>query len=294
MHPITRASILSAFVAALAACGGGGDDAPAPQAPAPAPSPAPAAVVEVSPSQQAADGLVAEANRSVGRVLQANAASGLPVGALITALPTGATVNGTLECSNFGTNGSGTVSYTYTTSDGTGQPVSYVFTYNNCTWSVSGITIAYNGTVTWDWTRYTSATDYAVTYAYDITYSYTGAYTSSGTIRSSATCVNTAGALSCSYNIDGARVRNNISITTSGTVTTVRSATVELDGTTSSGTLTITYDNWIYDGATGRATSGSVTVTDSRGNSAVVTATGTGYTVVVTYNGAQSTYTVAY
>lgn len=297
MRSITRVCVLSAFVAALAACGGGDDPAPAPgptPAPTTPPTSPPASGVQVAPSQAAANGLVSEANTSVAKVLQASAASGLPGGALITALPTAATVNGTIECNTLGTSGSGNITYAYTTEDGTGRPTSYVFTYNNCTWSASGITVVYNGTVNWTWTRWVAANDYSVTYAYDITYSYSGTYNSSGAIRSSATCVNASNVLSCSYDIDGTRVRNGMSVTSSGTVTTVRSATVEIDGTATSGAITIVYDNWVYDSATGRATSGTVTATDTAGNSAVITATGSGYTVRVTYNGATTEYTVTF
>ena len=53
-------------------------------------------------------------------------------------------------------------------------------------------------------------------------------------------------------------------------------------------------NDWVYNTATGRASSGTIEVTFNNGDSVLITATGTGYTVAVTIGGSTTNYTVTF
>lgn len=303
---LRRVGALFAITAAVAvtACGGGGSPSPSPAAPTPSsptpPAPTPSSsVTAITDSQTGASGLVAVVNANVETVAQADAASNAPgaVGALITDLPTGAVTTQTQQCSELGSilGGTGSGSYTYTSDIDTNayQVKSISVQYNNCTYSFSGATLSYNGTMAFTY-GYTGTNISSVNYTYDLTYAYSGAYGSdSGTLKSSSTCSVLGGQYDCSYNIGSAAVRN-VNVSRNGTKTTVTSATVKTNGSATSNNLTVTYSGWVYDSATGRATSGTVTVTDTNGRSATITVTSTGYRVVITAGGTTRTYDIAY
>ena len=52
--------------------------------------------------------------------------------------------------------------------------------------------------------------------------------------------------------------------------------------------------NWQYDSQTGRPTSGTITITASNGNRAVITVTETGYNVAITVDGTTTNYVVPF
>ena len=281
-----------ACAALTAGCGGGGSDAgsnlnPTPPAPAPGPAPGPAPAPStgappITPSANGARATVDYINDAVADIATAGSTDGLPGASLTAALPTGATVTGSFPCS------SGNVSYSYTYNDATAAPVSYSFSYNNCSYGTAQYGYTYNGTATLNYSNYLSATSFSFSQVYDITYTYTSnGYTSSGSSKFSQTCNYTSTGLQCSYLV-GDNAVSDISVSSSGSVTTVSSATV------TSGSVTLRYTGWVYDAGTGRATAGTVTVSDGNGNSATVQVVSGGYRVTVVYNGATTVYDVAY
>jgi hypothetical protein len=276
------------MVAALAACGGGGGDdggsGAAPPPPAAPPASSGTTLGGIENTQAKAGEAVSVVNANVADIAKAAAAGVLPGGSHILTLPSGATLTGSYPCGT-----SGNVSYTYNYDATTGRPQSYEFRYNACVYTFGGTTVTYSGTGTLNYTRWNSATDWEYTYTYDFSYSYRSAtYNADQTINTQMTCTHSGNATECAYSFGSNRVRN-VTATTSGNVTTVTRATIS-----STNNITIVYDNWVYDASLRRATSGSVTISDASGNSIVVTATGTGYTVRITYNGTTTTYTVSF
>lgn len=286
MNRSTHALMLATCMA-LAACGGGGDDSPgAAPTPVPAPSPTPASRtadvnnISIAESQSAAANAVATVNAAVADVAAAADAPASPLGALT--LPLGATLSGTINCN------SGNVNYVYEYDAASSRPISYAFTYNNCRYGTASAYSQFNGTVSLNYSSWTNSANYTLTQRYDLAYQYVSPlYNTSGTINGSTTCTSTASVVTCSYNV-GANGVTNASVSRSGTVTTVTRATVR------SGTITVTYSNWAYDSATGRATSGTVTATDGNGNSVTIEIVGNGYRVTVVKDGRTTVYTVAY
>lgn len=289
---LAKLGLLFALTAQLAACGGGGSDNPA-SSPAASPgtstpsAPAPGTPPTIAASQASANALVAAVNAGVADVRTANTASSLPGGALVTALPSGATTTGSINCSTLGTAGSGSISYTYTYDGTTFSALNYSYVYSNCSFTNSGYTYTINGTGTLNYDRFTSSSDYSFTYAQDFTYAFSGpSINESGRITGTETCTSVAGRVDCAYKV-GNNTVSSVSLSTSGTVTTVSDAKLV------NGTFSCDYNTWVYDSATGRATSGSVTISDGS-KSATVTATGSGYTVSITISGQTTTYAVAY
>lgn len=279
-------ALMLATCLALAACGGGGGDSSPGAGPAPTPAPTPSARtadvnnISITESQSAAASAVTTVNAAVADIVAASDAPSSPLGAIT--LPAGAVTSGTFPCD------SGNVAYQLEYDAGTNRPISYAFTYNNCRYSTGGGYAQYNGTVSLAYTQYTNSTNYTLTQNYNLNYQVvSSSYNSSGTLSGSTTCTATNGALSCSYNV-GANGVSNATVSRSGTVTTVTRATV------SSGTITVSYSNWVYDASTGRATSGTVTVSDGRGNSVTIEVVSGGYRVTVVKDGRTTVYTVSY
>jgi hypothetical protein len=247
----------------------------------------------IASSQSWANAAVSSVNSGVANLLQAQTAGQLPSGSLFAALPIGTTVSGMLDCGSLGTSGSGTVSYTETENSGT--PVSFSFTYNNCVWTSDGETYDINGTGTLTYTNYIDSSDYTFSLDFDFSYSFSGNYNSSGSLNNATeTCTfSNSAPVNCSYNFGNDSISGGYVVSTSGTATTVTSATVTTTIAGASGTVTITYNNWVYDSTLGYATSGSVTITDSEGDSATITANGGGqYTVTIVADGETVTFTV--
>lgn len=248
---------------------------------------APAAVIALT--QASANQLVDEVNAGVSALRQADTVAALPFGAQTVSLPLGATINQSIDCSTLGgESGSGTISYSITVDDATGQPVSSLFNYNNCSFSAAGFTSSINGTGSLTFTNWASETSYSFRLVYDLTYSFTsGSYSDSGTVRSEQVCTINGELEDCSYSFGDDQVRDVV-ITNNGGVTTVergRITNVNID---------CVYDGWVFDESAGRATAGTVTVTAPNGDRAVITATSAGYTVVITVGGSSSTFTVAF
>ena len=190
--------------AALTACGGGGGDSNASPSPSPTPSPSPSpspSANTVTASQSGAASLVSVVNDNVDTVVKANAAGGIPGGALIASLPTGITSNGSQSCP-----GGGNYAYSMTTNDTTYQVSSYNFDYNNCNYTYGSYSSTYDGTAAWTY-DYTSNTVYSVSYNYNLTYSYSyGSQTETQTIQQTSTCNYNNGSVSCTYNVGSAAV----------------------------------------------------------------------------------------
>ena len=125
----TRAAAVAAL-AGLAACGGGEGGS---------------GIRSISASQQAADRFVAEVNGLVDDIRQADAADQIPsagpfgLSASANAgLPTGAVITETLNCSDFGTSGSGTIGFTMDYNSSSGKPNYISFSYNDCSFGDEG------------------------------------------------------------------------------------------------------------------------------------------------------------
>lgn len=280
----TPIAVLLACIA-LTACGGGGGDAPGPVVDPVTPGQPPVGgrtEPTLAASATAASDVVAFANASVADVVTAGQAGSLPGGALTVQLPSGATTSGTIPC------GSGSISYSYTYNAGTFTPQSYSYSYNNCTYGSGSSYYSYNGSAQLTYDFYNSATSYQFTQVYDMTYSYaSGGYSTSGTLKSSQTCTYGSGGMQCATTVGNSSI-SNVSVTTSGTVTTVSRATVK------GKTVQVVYSGWVFDSTTGRASAGTVTVSDSNGNSATVQVVSGGYKVTIVYGGSTVVYNVAY
>ncbi len=249
----------------------------------------------LSGSQSNAAALAAEIQKDVPDLV--SLASAKPPGAINT-LPGG--VLTTLQCSSLGQSGSGT--YSVDSNIGSGGPTTgstITITYGNCTFTSSGSTSTINGSMTLTYTRYNSAQDFAISTKYtNLTMAFTspsgnytygpmnGTYTidfANGTYSYSSTMAN-----------GGASNISSSNIVTSGSSITITSATYVYNSTSASGVIKVVFNNWRYDSTTGRAVSGSITVTGANGNTVKIDATGTGYTVTYTVNGAVTAYTVAF
>lgn len=243
---------------------------------------------KVEASQQAAEGMVEEVNELVLELRSAEASSQVPTGAHISALPIGATVEGSMQCSDLGTSGSGTLSYVYTYQGD--KPVSWVYSYNDCTYTISGFTYHMDGTFSMTYSSYTNSENFRYTYVYDLDYEYTSeSYSGSHSITARQSCVMSGGNLTCTHQTSSGEYNlGSWDIDIDGDTITVVNATIVGKN------VTIVFDDWVFDSSTGRALSGTVQVTDKNGNSALLTATGDGYSVEVTVNGASSTWNVTY
>ena len=245
-------------------------------------------------TQATAQALSQVVNDNVATVIAAHASMSVPIGASIVGLPTGSTINQTLNCADMSTaaGGSGTISIQIVSDDTTHRPSTATLSYNNCVLSIPGETTTFNGTAAMTYT-WVSATNYSFSLVFNVTYSSTGTTSSSGTVNGSETCTYNGGTASCSVNIGNSTV-SNISMSTSGTTTTITTATVNTDGTTVVDNLTITYSGWVWLPGQGHATSGTATVTDSNGNHATIVASASGYDVTIVINGTTYHYTITF
>ncbi len=248
-----------------------------------------AATTKVALTQESADTLVADVNAGVASLRQANATNALPLGSQTLALPLGATVEQTLDCSDLGVGaGSGSINFTINSNDSTGQPVSSLFSYNNCNIATGDFNYLVNGTGEMTYTNWTSATSYSFRLAYNMTYRYSsGTYNDEGTLNSVQVCTINGEQEDCSFSFGDDQVRD-VSLNTSGSVTTVSDARI------SNSLVDCVYSGWVFDASNGRATSGTVTVTAPNGDRAVIAASSTGYTVDITVGATTSRFTVAF
>lgn len=218
---------------------------------------------EIAHSQSAADRLVATVNTGVAQLRQSQVLGGLlPFGAQTMVLPVGAVQTIPLAyCST------GSAGMSLTTSDSTGQPVSAQMSFSNCSYGFGGVSATVNGGATVTVTAWTNETNYAFRLAYDIAYSFTGpAGNESGTYAGQQTCTVVNDVDNCTTTV-GSNEVSNVTVRTAGTVTTVDT------GRINNSRIDCVYSGWVFDAGTGRATSGSVTVTAPNGDRAVITAT---------------------
>ena len=247
------------------------------------------AVAKVALTQESANTLVADVNAGVASLRQADAAAALPFGSLTLTLPLAATIDQSFDCGNLGIGtGSGSISFTINTNDSTGQPSSSQFRYNNCNVATGAYSYLVNGTGEMTFTNWTSATSYSFRLAYDMTYRYSsGTYSDEGTLNSVQVCTINGGQEDCSFSFGDNQVRN-VSLNTSGSITTVNDARI------SNSLVDCVYSGWVFDASSGRATAGTVTVTAPNGDRAVITASSTGYTVDITVGATTGRYTVTF
>ncbi len=216
--------------------------------------------------------------------------------ASINALPGGVL---TVNCT-----GSGNVSVTYNaifTGSGPAAGASETFSYNDCVMTSSTETNTLNGTVTVTYNAFTSATDWVIVLSWsDLSDVATGTniYTY-GPASGSITLTFNNGTYTYSNAV--ATLANggvtNITVgdvTYSGSNVIISSANYVYTSAAAGGVVTVAVSNWTYSTTTGLPIGGTITVTDGYGDTVVITASTSGYTVVYTINGVQSTYTVSY
>jgi hypothetical protein len=274
----------AAALAALVACGGGGGGGGGSATEADKNFPTAAASATFAASS------VTEVNGLIEEIRQADVSGnvgGLPMGAMITGPATGTTSSGSLNCSQLGTNGSGTVNYTFNYTDN--RLVSMAATYHDCQYTSAGTTIKLNGKYSFKYTAYTDETHYTLAYSFNLTYDYTGpSFNDSGTLKTAQSCTQNGGEYECHFQINDGYLLDDYDVSSTSTTITVHTASI----TTANATIVIS--NWVYNTTTGRASSGTINVTYANGDHVTITATGSGYTVVVTIGGNASTYNVAY
>lgn len=241
----------------------------------------------ISPTQQSANQLVAAANSSTMDIATAQSVSGLPSGLAALPLTPTASFSGDYECSALGSNGSGSISYTGTIDLADGVPQSLDLSFDDCVYTAFRNTYSYNGTESTSYSSYTSATQFTLVESWDLTLQISGAWSYERTFNGSASCTQDNSALSCSYDLGTSQISAGFAASQNGSVVTVSSATL------TSRTLNMVLNDWVYDATLGYATSGSITITDTNGNTCVITADGNGtYTVTDTVNAVSSSYTV--
>jgi hypothetical protein len=266
----------------LVACGGGsdgGDVSPPPTSGTP--------TAAFTASEQTASDLAADAVAGAQSMFKTGLAQGAPLGGLLGA-PTGVSDSYTGDCSV-----SGSIHYSYNLANPNpnGNPVAgdtYTLTLNNCEETAGEVE---NGTIKITFTRFVSEADTAFTVQLT-NYSITTNGVTEGPYTLSASFDVSNGVYSYAFNVDGATVVGMPVMHTSGTQVTIESGVIRKNY--GSGWVEWSYDYFVYDSATQRPISGTVTVTGSGGNSAVLRATANGYIVDITVNGATTTYNVAY
>jgi hypothetical protein len=305
-HALRLTALFIALTSLLLSACGGGDSDSSPQETPVTPTNVPD-VTRVTASQTDASNLILVANDNVDEVAAAAAAGSQPGAPASTDMANAQSVSSgvaqpslaqTINCSTLGGGvGSGTYGYDYKYGTDTRNFESKI-TYNNCSYTISGTTYTFNGYST-SKIVYASSTssDFTSEQAYDMTYSYAGAYNYSGSYKGNQSCTYTAGTFNCAYNAadSDASVSGTSGVTVDGSQTKITRGTVKTKRTVPANSLTITYSNWTYDSATGRAT-GTATVVDSLGNKATIVGVANGstvtYTVTIVYNGSTTVYTV--
>lgn len=243
----------------------------------------PVAAAAIELNQASANQLVADVNAGVSQLRQADALDRLPLpfGARIATLPLGAVVTQSVPC------GTGSMSFSMTVNDSTQQPESGSMSFNNCGYTVAGYSSTFSGAANLTISGWTNENNFTMRVSYDMSYTASGpGYADSGTVAGVQTCTFSGENVDCGAEFGNDRV-SNVTLTNTGSTTTVQA------GRISNTEIDCVYSNWSYDSSTGRATTGTVTVTAPNGDRAVITATSTGYTVVITVGTTTQTFTVA-
>lgn len=287
----------------MTACGGGGGGGDEKGSPAtPSTQVDPTKVNRVEANQNSASALVQVALANVDEVAQAATVDDIPGLSSATGVKRLTQIQSTsmevvqpsvassYNCSSLGGgNGSGTYTADVDYNTSTGETNTRI-TYDKCSYTQAGITYTLNGYST---SRTTKTSDSTMVYFsdYDLTTQVSGPYGGTYKYKGSQTCTYSNSSYSCSYNVGDSAVSSISGVSVNGNTTTITSATIKTKRDDSANSLTVTYKNWQYDSVTGRA-SGTVTITDSLGNTATVVANGNTYTVTIKYNGVESVYTV--
>lgn len=275
-------------IAGLAACGGGGGSSTttassstsgtststsASTASGTPPAPTAAPTATLTASQAEADKLAAEVKAGLSAANAASASSNLPRGIETASLPVGIVQDVSQYICK-----TGTASVDIPTSlPAAGYKITG--TYNNCSMTVGGFTLS--GSYTVEYTRYTSATDFALKSTYN-NFTMTGTGLPTQSYSGTVTCDYKAGVndySSACYYSDGTRAWSG-NVTYSG-----NAATGTYAANYGSATIKVTYSKF---GTAG----GTATVTGANGYSAVITwDSATSYTVKITANGVTSSFT---
>jgi hypothetical protein len=295
----SRLVSLALFSSVLAACGGSdkpSSDGNGGGGSTPGLSLGTAPTATLPSSQDSAAALAAEVQSGAAEIVAAaNRPTNLPAG--VDTLPVGAVT--TLQCSQLSAGGTGSYSID---SNLTGEPTAgstITISYDACSFTASGITITYDGTITMTYTRYVSASDYAITYsASHFSYAATGSVSYAyGPLDYSFSFDYANGELSYTYysSTGGAIAVTPGSVTTNGDDVTISSGTYVYTSAAGGGVVKVVYDHWTYDTTTLHPVSGSVTITGASGAQVAITASSTGYTVVYSDStGTLGTFTVTY
>jgi hypothetical protein len=107
-------------------------------------------------------------------------------------------------------------------------------------------------------------------------------------LKTSQSCTRDGSDYECHFQINDGYLLDDYSVSSTDTTITVHSASI----TTANATIVIS--NWVYNTSTGRASAGTIDVSYANGDHVTITATGTGYTVVVTIGGNAGTYEVGF
>jgi hypothetical protein len=285
--------VLCALTAGVPACGGGGGGSSGGGSPSPIATGLPLATpptASLAASQTSAAALAAEIQDGATQLVKvASAPSDLP-GAV-------GGVEETLQCSQLSPGGSGSATVDESNfSGGSPSAGAYVeITYNDCTLTSGSLTESINGSLEEEYVSYSSTTDFAIAIeATNLTVDISGQ--AEVTLNFSETLTLSNGNETVSYTAanGGSLEITSSDVVTSGNDVTITSATYVYQSAAGGGVVSAVYDNWEYDTTTGLPISGSVTVTGANGNTVVIDATSSGYTVTYTVAGVASSYTVTY
>jgi hypothetical protein len=276
---------------ALSACGGGGSGGSAPAATPPPPASG-MPTASITNTQTAANDLAKTGASGAATAVSASKFSTIPMEQMITSVSNAIAVNqvtpGTYSrtepCADAGTS----LSYTFTLHSSTGLSAGDGATLNfmNCT-LVTGY--ALNGTITFSFTRYVSASDFAFSLSTSNFTSVTNGVTI-GPFNSTGSYDLNNGVITTTYVTNGVTVVGQPQVTVNGTLATITSGTVHTYYG-SSGWVDCTYNTWGIDNTPGKAVSGSITITAANGDKTVITAMGGNYQVDITTNGGLTSYT---
>jgi hypothetical protein len=239
-------------------------------------------------SQGFAESAVDEINGLAEEIYEADALGGLPFGARIIGLPTGATQGTTIDCSTLGTSGgSGTLEVSATGS-GSSQGSAEI-DYNDCSFTSGGITITLDGTVNSTVSDYVDESHFNVTFEFDLTYHIVGlGIDETFEISAAESCSYDGEDVECHYGIGGGYTLDDYDVTVEGDIVTINFASI----TTANGTIEI--EGFTFDLSTGEVSFGSISIEYDNGDSVEIVVGETGYDVSVTIGETLNEYTVPF
>jgi hypothetical protein len=139
-------------------------------------------------------------------------------------------------------------------------------------------------------TRYNSSSDFAfAAQLSNFTVVYNG--TTVGPVSLAFIYDDSNGTRSYGYQVNGSAIVGSPTVTVSGNTVTIGTGTARANY--GGGWVQIAYAGWVFDATTGQPSAGTATVTGSNGDTAVINVVPGSYSVVLTVNGATSSYSVA-